>query len=67
MARFPDDESKILELAKNMVRGLTDNSPTYPSPPMGPLDLEGKIDACEKAKEDVVALQSELKQACDAK
>nr|VFJ88147.1 MAG: Fibronectin type III domain-containing protein [Candidatus Kentron sp. H]VFJ90154.1 MAG: Fibronectin type III domain-containing protein [Candidatus Kentron sp. H]VFJ96517.1 MAG: Fibronectin type III domain-containing protein [Candidatus Kentron sp. H] len=67
MANFPDDEPGILELAKNMVRGLTDNSPTYPSPPMGPLDLEGKIDACEKAKEDVVALQSELKQAFDAK
>nr|VFJ76076.1 MAG: Fibronectin type III domain-containing protein [Candidatus Kentron sp. FM]VFJ77842.1 MAG: Fibronectin type III domain-containing protein [Candidatus Kentron sp. FM] len=67
MARFPEEESKLLELAKNMVRGLTDNSPTYPAPPTGPLDLDAKINACEQAKEDVAALQAALKLAFDAK
>nr|VFJ65630.1 MAG: Fibronectin type III domain-containing protein [Candidatus Kentron sp. FM] len=46
---------------------MTDNSPTYPAPPTGPLDLEAKIDACEKAKLDVAAAQSVLKQVFDAK
>nr|VFJ44468.1 MAG: Fibronectin type III domain-containing protein [Candidatus Kentron sp. FM]VFK10099.1 MAG: Fibronectin type III domain-containing protein [Candidatus Kentron sp. FM] len=67
MANFPDEEAKVLELAKNMVRGLTDNSPTYPAPPMGPLDLEAKIDACEQAKESIVAAKGVLKQAFDDK
>nr|VFJ89598.1 MAG: hypothetical protein BECKH772A_GA0070896_1001613 [Candidatus Kentron sp. H]VFJ92749.1 MAG: hypothetical protein BECKH772B_GA0070898_100336 [Candidatus Kentron sp. H]VFJ97603.1 MAG: hypothetical protein BECKH772C_GA0070978_1001412 [Candidatus Kentron sp. H] len=67
MARFPDDESKILELAKNMVRGLTDPSALYPDPPTPPLDLDTKVDAYEQAKEDIAALQAALKVAFDAK
>ncbi|VFN06156.1 MAG: hypothetical protein BECKG1743D_GA0114223_109403 [Candidatus Kentron sp. G] len=67
MATFPNNESGILELAKNIVRGLTDNSPVYPSPPVGPLDLETRIDAYEKAREDIVAARGVLKEAVDAK
>jgi len=67
MANFPDNESGILELARKMVRGLTDNSLIYPAPPTGPLDLAEKIQACEKAREDVAAIQSMLKQAFDTK
>nr|VFJ90588.1 MAG: hypothetical protein BECKH772A_GA0070896_1002226 [Candidatus Kentron sp. H]VFJ91708.1 MAG: hypothetical protein BECKH772B_GA0070898_1002026 [Candidatus Kentron sp. H]VFJ98340.1 MAG: hypothetical protein BECKH772C_GA0070978_1002026 [Candidatus Kentron sp. H] len=65
--QFLDEESKILDPVRNMARGLTDNSLIYPSPAINVLDLGKSINACERAKADIMAAQSVLKQAFDAK
>jgi hypothetical protein len=39
MARFPKKEAEIAELAERLSRGLLDNTPTFPQPPIGPLAI----------------------------
>ena len=43
MATFPRSENDILELASKMIAGLTDNTATYPSPPVLPADLQAVL------------------------
>ena len=37
MARFPKKEAEIAELAERLYRGLLDNTPTFPQPPVPPI------------------------------
>jgi hypothetical protein len=37
MARFPKKEAEIAELAERLSRGLLDNTPTFPQPPVHPI------------------------------
>jgi hypothetical protein len=37
MARFPTKEAEIAELAERLYRGLLDNNPTFPQPPVHPI------------------------------
>jgi len=37
MARFPKKEAEIAELAERLYRGLLDNNPTFPQPPVHPM------------------------------
>ncbi len=37
MARFPKKEAEIAELAERLYRGLLDNNPIYPQPPVHPI------------------------------
>jgi hypothetical protein len=39
MARFPTKEAEIAELAERLYRGLLDNNPTFPQPPVHPMLL----------------------------
>jgi len=43
MATFPRSENDILELASKMIAGLTDNTATYPNPPVLPADLQAVL------------------------
>ena len=39
MARFPKKEAEIAALAERLYRGLLDNNPTFPQPPVHPMLL----------------------------
>nr|VFK40154.1 MAG: hypothetical protein BECKSD772F_GA0070984_10556 [Candidatus Kentron sp. SD]VFK45524.1 MAG: hypothetical protein BECKSD772E_GA0070983_105513 [Candidatus Kentron sp. SD] len=40
MAEFPQEETKILELARRMIDGFRANPDLFPNPPGGPDKLE---------------------------
>jgi hypothetical protein len=42
MARFPKKEAEIAALAEQLYRGLLDNNPTFPQPPVHPMLLRMK-------------------------
>jgi len=65
--QFPADEEGILELTQKMSAGLKANSDIFPAPPVNPLDLDEALAAHVLRQNEVVAAQSALAQALEAK
>ncbi len=44
MPKFPQDENKIIDLANNVIAGMTADTTTFPNPPTKPSDLQTLVD-----------------------
>ncbi|WP_446011951.1 hypothetical protein [Candidatus Electrothrix sp.] len=56
---FPTDEDEIIELAKNIIKGMTDN-PNFPNPPIPMSELQKMLDKAIESKEaEAAALEAE--------
>ena len=63
MARFPDREAEIKELAQNIVTGLVANVGDFPTPPVASLDLQALLDSLITLCDEQVAAQATAEQA----
>lgn len=56
---FPTDEDEIIELAKKIIKGMTDN-PNFPNPPIPMSELQRMLDSFIKSREaEAAALEAE--------
>jgi len=60
MSKFPKEEAKIMELAREMADGLAANTEIYPAPPVATADIQAAITTCITARDAVLATQSAL-------
>nr|VFJ96502.1 MAG: Fibronectin type III domain-containing protein [Candidatus Kentron sp. H]VFJ97090.1 MAG: Fibronectin type III domain-containing protein [Candidatus Kentron sp. H]VFK02711.1 MAG: Fibronectin type III domain-containing protein [Candidatus Kentron sp. H] len=65
--QFPDEESKILALARRVSAGLSAHTGTYPAPPVGSEAIDVAVADYVRTKDAVVLAQGALKQAVDDK
>ncbi len=65
--RFPKAESKVQALAHEIVAGLRAREDLFPSPPVGPDELDKALRAYVEAADAAKAQQAAAKQAVDAK
>ncbi len=63
MARFPEREGQIKELAQNIITGLTDAAATFPAPPLTPAELQALLDSLITSGDECVATQAAAEQA----
>jgi hypothetical protein len=59
---FPTDEDEIIELAKNIIKGMTDN-PDFPHPPIPMSKLQKMLDQVIKSREAEAAAWEVERQA----
>ena len=50
MAKFPRNESDIVDLARRVVAGLRDNSDDFPEPPVDPAELRAVVEEYVEAR-----------------
>lgn len=62
MARFPDREAEIKELAQNIVTGLAASAGDFPTPPVVSLDLQALLDSFITLCDEQVAAQAAAEQ-----
>ncbi|MCI5121028.1 MAG: hypothetical protein D3908_07555 [Candidatus Electrothrix sp. AUS4] len=56
---FPTDEEEIIELAKNIIKGMT-NNPDFPNPPIPMSELQKSLDRFIASREaEAAALEAE--------
>ena len=55
MAKFPRNESDIVDLARRVVAGLRDNSDDFPEPPVDPAELRAVLEEYVEARAAAVA------------
>nr|VFK79389.1 MAG: Fibronectin type III domain-containing protein [Candidatus Kentron sp. SD] len=67
MAEFPQEETKILELARRMIDGFRANPDLFPNPPGGPDKLEEELNDCEAAKGRIAEMQATLGKEVEGK
>ena len=67
MPRFPKKEAEIKVLAARMFRGLWDNQPIYPNPPLNPAFLATAMNAFTVAGLNSVAAKAALARAAGDK
>lgn len=67
MARFPQNEATVLELAQEMQIGLSGSSAVYPAPPIDPTELDTLITTALNSKNSVSVAQTSAKEAVTAK
>jgi len=67
MARFPDREAEIKELAQNILAGLTANAGDFPAPPVAPAGLQALLDSFITLCDEQVAAQATAEQATTTK
>jgi hypothetical protein len=59
--RFPRTEADITTLAGRVIDGLTKAAEDFPSPPINPEELQGKLDAFHAADTATVAAETTLR------
>nr|VFK00140.1 MAG: Fibronectin type III domain-containing protein [Candidatus Kentron sp. LFY] len=65
--KFPTVEASVLTLGQEMSVGLSENTDIYPAPPVEVAALDASISEYEEARDAMIALQAEAKEAHDKK
>ena len=67
MRRLPRREADIAELARLLVAGLQENADDFPTPPMGPEELQKALDTYQEAHNETLIARAAFREAVKVK
>nr|VFJ42656.1 MAG: Fibronectin type III domain-containing protein [Candidatus Kentron sp. FW] len=65
--KFPKAEAEVLELCKKLADGLVANPDLFPAPPVSAEEINGLLDECQSALDNVMATKAAAKEAVTGK